>query len=121
VNAGNKKQRGGSFRFGLQEALARLPGPGGERFSSILDEGSALEVEIYAPRGVDPQKPHRRDELYVVVSGSGFFRLEENRERFGPGDLLLAPAGAPHRFEEFSDDLVVWVFFYGAEKSSAPR
>jgi len=112
----NESQPGGSFRLGLQEALARLPGPGGERFASILDEGGALEVEIYAPRGVDPQKPHRRDELYAVISGSGFFRLEENRERFGPGDLLLAPARAVHRFEDFTDDLVVWVFFYGPEK-----
>jgi len=112
----NESQPGGSFRLGLQEALARLPAPGGARFASILDEGTALEVEIYAPRGIDPQRPHRRDELYVVVSGSGFFRLEETRERFGPGDLLLAPARAVHRFEEFSDDLVVWVFFYGAEK-----
>ena len=116
VNNRKESQPDGPFRFGLQEALARLPGPGGERFASILDEGDALEVEIYAPRGVDPQKPHRRDELYVVVSGSGFFRLEEKRERFASGDVLLAPKGASHRFEEFTDDLVVWVFFYGPEK-----
>jgi glucosamine 6-phosphate synthetase-like amidotransferase/phosphosugar isomerase protein len=27
-----------------------------------------MKVEIYAPRGTDPQTPHTRDELYVVVS-----------------------------------------------------
>jgi len=114
MNEGKMRARG-PFRIALEQALGRLPGPD-ERFASILDEGVALEVEIYAPRGVDAQEPHRRDELYVVVSGSGFFRLEGERERFGPGDLLLAPAGAVHRFEEFTDDLVVWVFFYGPEK-----
>ena len=34
---------------------------------------------------------------------------------FGPGDCLFAAAGEVHRFEQFSDDLAVWVFFYGPE------
>ena len=106
----------GPLRIALDEALRRLPGPEGKSFASILDQGAALEVEIYAPRGIDPQNPHRRDELYVVATGTGFFRVGDLRERFGPGDLLLAPAHAVHRFEEFSDDLVVWVLFYGPEK-----
>src|SRR5256885_11960516 len=105
-----------AIRIGLEQALGRLPGPGGKLFASILDEGTALEVEIYAPRRVDPQVPHRRDELYVVVSGTGFFRVEQERERFGPGDLLLAPAGSVHRVEEVTDDLAVWGVFYGPGK-----
>jgi len=54
----------------VAEALALLPGAGGERFAKALEHGS-LVVEIYAPRGVDPQQPHTRDELYIVVSGVG--------------------------------------------------
>ncbi|HJP92432.1 MAG TPA: hypothetical protein VJ875_10780 [Pyrinomonadaceae bacterium] len=37
------------------EALERLPGPQGERFATVFQHGSLL-VEIYAPRGTDPQK-----------------------------------------------------------------
>jgi hypothetical protein len=29
------------------------------------------------------------------------------------GDLLFVAAGAEHRFEDFTDDLAVWVVFYG--------
>jgi hypothetical protein len=29
--------------------------------------------------------------------------------------LLFAHAGVVHRFEDFSDDFVVWVFFYGPD------
>jgi hypothetical protein len=29
--------------------------------------------------------------------------------------MLFVGAGVEHRFEEFSDDLAVWVFFYGPE------
>ena len=95
-------------------ALALLPGAGGARFAKVLEHGSLL-VEIYAPRGRDPQQPHARDEVYVVVEGSGHFRNGERRHAFGPGDLLFVPAGVTHRFEDFTEDLVVWVIFYGPE------
>jgi mannose-6-phosphate isomerase-like protein (cupin superfamily) len=98
----------------ISQGLARLPGPQDERFVELFTHGT-LAVELYAPRGVDPQTPHSRDEVYVVAHGSGYFRNGSARHRFGPGDVLFVPAEVPHRFEEFSDDLAVWVFFYGAE------
>ncbi len=105
-------------RVTVAEALARLPGPQGERFASVLKHGSLL-VEIYAPRGLDEQKPHTRDELYVVVQGSGEFINGEGRRPFGPHDVLFVPAGVEHRFVNFTDDLVVWVMFYGPEGGEA--
>jgi mannose-6-phosphate isomerase-like protein (cupin superfamily) len=101
-------------RVTLGEALARLPGPAGEHFASVLEHGT-LVVEIYAPRGTDPQQPHTRDELYVVVQGTGDFLNGDARHPFGPGDVLFVPAGVEHRFENFSPDLTVWVVFYGPE------
>jgi mannose-6-phosphate isomerase-like protein (cupin superfamily) len=95
-------------------ALALLPGANGARFATVLEHGSLL-VEIYAPRGRDPQQSHTRDEVYVVVEGRGHFRNGERRHPFGPGDLLFVPAGVTHRFEDFTADLVVWVIFYGPE------
>ena len=96
----------------LKDALESLPGPDGERFATMLEHGT-LSVEIYAPRGTDPQAPHERDELYVVLEGRGEFFNGEERHPFGPGDVLFVPAGVEHRFESFTDDLVVWVIFYG--------
>ena len=96
----------------FQEALARLPGPKGERHTSILSKGT-FEVEIYAPRVTDPQQPHTRDEVYIVVSGQGEFMLEGSIHKFEPHDLFFVPAGAEHRFMNFTDDLVVWAIFYG--------
>jgi mannose-6-phosphate isomerase-like protein (cupin superfamily) len=78
-------------------------------------------VEIYAPRGTDPQTPHTRDEAYVVVQGSGEFINGSKRETFGPGDFLFVPAGVEHRFLNFSDDLVVWVVFFGPEGGEAGK
>jgi mannose-6-phosphate isomerase-like protein (cupin superfamily) len=106
-------------RLTLAEGFARLPGPKGERFATLFRRGS-LSVELYAPRSNDPQEPHRQDEVYVVVSGSGMFRNGAQLHAFGPGDLLFVPAGVVHRFEDFSDDLAVWVVFYGPNGGEAP-
>jgi mannose-6-phosphate isomerase-like protein (cupin superfamily) len=98
----------------VQDALSRLPGPQGQRFAELFKHGT-LSVEIYAPRGNDPQTPHTRDEIYIVVSGSGEFVFGDQRAKFSTGDFLFAPAGVSHRFENFTNDLAVWVFFYGPE------
>ena len=99
-------------------AAELLGGPGEERFVKVLEHGS-MEVELYAPRGVDGQTPHSRDELYVVVSGTGEFVNGPDRHPFRPGDVLFVPAGVEHRFEDFSDDFAVWVVFYGPEGGEA--
>lgn len=98
----------------IREGLERLPGPNGERWVTLFEHGT-LDVEFYAPRGHDPQGPHTRDEVYVVVGGSGTFWDGESRRPFKAGDLLFVAAGRPHRFEDFTDDLAVWVIFYGPE------
>jgi mannose-6-phosphate isomerase-like protein (cupin superfamily) len=97
-----------------RDALAKLPTPEGKRFVAMFEHGTLL-LELYAPRGSDPQKPHTRDELYVVVAGNGKFVCNGARTTFESGDALFAPAGAIHRFEDFSEDLAVWVMFYGPE------
>ncbi len=109
---------GERHRVTVAEAMTHLPGPRGERFAAMLEHGS-LEVEIYAPRGTDPQSPHSRDEVYVVIQGRGEFVNGPAQTPFGPGDLLFVPAGVEHRFVNFTDDLVVWVIFYGPEGGEA--
>ena len=39
--------------------------------------------------------------------------IGDERQRFGPADALFVPAGMTHRFEDFTDDLAIWVMFYG--------
>ena len=96
------------------DALSRLPGARGERFVPVFGHGT-LVVELYAPRGHDPQTPHTRDEVYVVISGSGRFYDGTERRPFSPGDCMFVAAGVEHRFEDFTDDVAVWVMFYGRE------
>lgn len=98
----------------LSDALGAIPTAEGQLFANLFRHGS-LQVEIYAPRGVDLQQPHTRDEIYVVASGSGWFVNGEKRIPFSTGDVLFAAAGEIHKFADFTTDFVVWVIFYGPE------
>lgn len=99
----------------LEQAAALLPAPTATpRSAGIFQHGSML-VKLFAPRGQDVQGPHKQDELYFIARGSGWFVNGGERTRFGPSDMLFVPANVAHRFEEFTDDLMVWVVFYGPE------
>lgn len=103
----------------LAQALSLMPGPYGDHYAVMLEHGT-LEVGLYAPKGSDPQTPHTRDEIYVVMRGAGWFRNGEHRVAVGPGDVLFVPAHREHRFEQFTEDLALWVFFYGPQGGEVP-
>jgi mannose-6-phosphate isomerase-like protein (cupin superfamily) len=101
-------------RLTTDKALTQLNQQSGKEFIKIFEYGS-LEVEIYRPVKVDLQKPHTRDEVYVIIAGQGYFVNGDVRQPFEPGEVLFVPAGVVHRFEDFTDDFATWVFFYGPE------
>lgn len=84
------------MKYSVEQGLARLPGPNGERFAELIAHGT-MRPELYAPRGDDPQQPHAQDGLYFIHSGRGQFVQGQER----------------HRFEEFTDDFATWVVFWG--------
>ena len=102
------------------ELLASLLGvvtlrwPMGERFLQAMAHGT-MSVELYAPQVVDPQQPHKQDELYFIQTGTGELVLQGERHSFGPGTAFFVPAGAEHCFENFSADFSTWVVFGGPE------
>jgi len=110
----------------MQDWLVSLPDimaaianePDGKRYHYPIRHGT-MRVGIYAPRGTDPQQPHDQDELYIVETGTGTFMNGDQRRPFKPGDVIFVPAGAVHRFEDFSDDFRTWVVFWGPEGGEA--
>ncbi len=115
--------RGEWAHIGLTPAFERLSEATPARSVALFEHGS-LQVKLYVPRGsngelIDPQSPHARDELYVVARGSGVFFNGETRRKAEVGDLIFAPAGKAHRFEDFKEDFAVWVMFYGPEGGEA--
>jgi mannose-6-phosphate isomerase-like protein (cupin superfamily) len=102
----------------LAEARARIPGPAGEHSASLLQHGT-LNVKLSLPVRPNQQSPHAQDEVYVIIRGHGILFHDGKRDAFGPGDLMFVAAGTEHHFEDFSEDLAVWVVFFGPEGGEA--
>src|SRR5262245_15417828 len=95
----------------LAEARRAIPGPAGEHSGSLMRHGT-LEVKLSLPISPNRQTPHEQDEVYVIMRGQGVLFHDGKRDAFAVGDLLFVPAGTEHHFEDFSEDLTVWVVFY---------
>lgn len=101
------------WKFSLREAQSRLPtDPSQFPFHYALRHGS-MKLGLYAPSDSDIQGPHVQDELYIVISGSGYIVKNGERLSFAPQDVIFVEAGAMHRFENFTDDFQTWVMFWG--------
>jgi len=94
-----------------QQAIENL-NKSSKEFLELFQHGS-LAVEIYKPDKIDKQSPHERDEIYVVISGTGTFENGDVSSKIAPGDFLFVKAGIKHRFINFTADFATWVFFYG--------
>lgn len=108
----NKELTNQGIKLTREEMLAKIPEEASVRFHIGLERGT-LKVELYVPRGEDLQKPHEQDECYIVTRGHGQFIMGEQTVDFKPMDFLFVPAGVPHRFVNFGDEMEAWVIFYG--------
>ena len=103
----------------LADARALVPGLQGEHAASVIERGT-LRVMLSCPKLPNRQAPHDQDELYIIVTGHGTLVHDGQRDDFGPGDLFFVAAGTDHRFEDFTEDLSVWVVFYGPVRGELP-
>ena len=112
------------MKASIAPALKLLPGapttayPEGVPFTTVMARAN-MSVEVFAPGsnadGRDRQQPHTQDELYFVHAGQSEFIMNGQRFEARAGDAFFVAAGAAHRFENFSNDFVTWVVFYGPQ------
>lgn len=101
------------FHVSFSESLRQLQ-KSDDDFAVLFEHGSMRGI-MFGPDEIDDQEPHIQDEIYIVVQGRGEFQLMEQVVKVGAGDFLFVPAGAEHRFLNFTPDLLLWVIFYGDE------
>jgi mannose-6-phosphate isomerase-like protein (cupin superfamily) len=72
-----------------------------------------MSIGLYALRvgEFDRQKPHREDEVYLVVSGRARFTDSQKTTDVQPGQIIYVTAGMPHRFHAITEDLQLIVVF----------
>jgi mannose-6-phosphate isomerase-like protein (cupin superfamily) len=101
--------------FSLDE-LRAAQARGGRLYHEFL-RVPAMSAGLYVLKagGVDPQKPHKEDEVYVILSGRGKFVCEGETIDVESGQTIYVPAGNEHRFFDVAEDLDILVIFAPAE------
>lgn len=101
-----------SAAFSLEFASSSVPTPDGATAATLFRHGT-LEIKASKPKAPNLQTPHSQDELYFVAGGTGVLFHGGERSLFEAGDVLFVAAATEHHFEDVSDDLQIWVIFYG--------
>jgi quercetin dioxygenase-like cupin family protein len=82
---------------------------------------SSLSAGLYVlpTGGIDPQRPHAEDEVYIVAAGGALFTANDQTREVRAGDVLFVAAGVVHRFHDISEELRLIVVFAPPEGSQA--
>ena len=77
-----------------------------------------MSAGVYVlPKGaIDPQKPHREDEMYYVVRGRARMQIGPDHAEVRSGSVIFVAAELEHRFYDIQEELEVLVFFAPAEQ-----
>ena len=102
-----------TYHISIDEAI-NLLSKEKNKFVDVMTNGK-MTVEYYAPKLIDEQNPHKKDELYIITSGNSYFYRNGETIECKQGDVIFVPAHMEHRFINFSDDFSTWVIFYGEE------
>jgi quercetin dioxygenase-like cupin family protein len=64
------------------------------------EHGATISVILdHSDPGQGPRlHRHPYDETWIVQEGTLTFQLDEERFTAGPGDIVIAPPGTPHKF-----------------------
>ena len=83
-------------------------------FNTFLNRDSlAAGILSLEPGGDDTQEPHDSDEMYYVLKGNGFLRINKNDYSVKPGKAFFVPKNIKHHFFGNTKKLTVLYFFGG--------
>lgn len=81
--------------------------------STYFVRHGTMRMTLHKPVMPNRQEPHEQDEFYLILRGHGRFTKAAETRAFGPGDAIFVEAGVEHRFEEISEDTLLWIQFWG--------
>jgi mannose-6-phosphate isomerase-like protein (cupin superfamily) len=97
--------------------LDRQRAASGKRYLEFTRvQAMSAGVYVLPKGGIDPQKPHREDEMYYVVKGRARMQIGSDHAEVKAGSVIFVEAELEHRFYDIKEELEVLVFFAPAEQ-----
>ena len=97
--------------FNIVDADKQRQKSGKRYFEFLRVPALSAGVYVLAAGSIDPQSPHKEDEIYYVVRGRGRMKAGSEDQAATEGSIIFVAAGVEHRFYEITEELTVLVFF----------
>lgn len=94
-----------------------LNGMGNDWYCTFLQRDS-MDVGILrlAAGEMDPQSAHVNDEIYYIIRGDGFLRVEDKDIPVKENMVIFVPARKRHKFHSNTKELVALYVFAGKDE-----
>jgi mannose-1-phosphate guanylyltransferase len=93
---------------------------GDKHYAEVLSEES-MSVELGHYPNPEPKHPHKEDELYFIISGSGMAAVGDETFSIEEGDVVYVEQGVEHDFFDIDDEITALIIFTGSEDSVLGR
>lgn len=93
---------------------------GDKHYAEVLSEDS-VSVELGRYPNPEPKHPHKEDELYFIISGSGKAAVGSETYPIEEGDVVYVEQGVEHDFFDIEDEITALIIFTGSEDSVLGR
>jgi mannose-6-phosphate isomerase-like protein (cupin superfamily) len=103
------------LEFNTKKYIDDIRSSDGYFHTFINRQNIATGILVLQPGQDDTQTPHDSDEVYYVVRGNGFLKINEKDYRISEGMVYFVQKEVPHKFFGNTDELVVVYFFSGPD------
>jgi mannose-6-phosphate isomerase-like protein (cupin superfamily) len=93
--------------YELRDLLSQLDGIG-YFIDFITTKGIQAGIIRLHANEKDTQESHSVDEVYYVIEGNGFIKLNDKSHPIKQGTCIFVPAGMDHRFHGNNQDLLIF-------------
>ncbi len=82
----------------------------------LCKESMSVGVLRLKPGEKDPQDPHINDEIYYIIKGDGYIRVDNKDIEVREGRVIFVPAYVSHKFHSNTKELIALYVFAGEDK-----
>jgi mannose-6-phosphate isomerase-like protein (cupin superfamily) len=97
--------------FAIADLLERRAASGRPYLEFQRSADLSTGLYVLPAGGVDRQRPHTEDEIYLVLAGRATVRVGGEDRPVARGAVVFVAAGVEHRFHSIEEELQLFVAF----------
>jgi mannose-6-phosphate isomerase-like protein (cupin superfamily) len=105
-----------NLEFDTNQYLDEIKKNKNEYFRTFINKQSlAAGILFLKPGEEDTQEPHQSDEIYYIIRGDGYLKINNKDYRVSKGKVFFVAKNIEHHFFGNTKDLMVLYFFGGPD------